>query len=177
MPVRQAPDFIEDTAVCICRKRKLKHNIRCQKSRDAKSCVSQGGKAFVLSVFTACAYCCGLLGRRKILRLYWADAIKCIRKNQGYYKRSTKVETQNLASHKQGKHLFVSVFIASVYCNGLIGRRKILRLYWADAIKYIRKKQGYYMRSTKVETQNFASHKEERHLFSAYSSHAYIAMD
>ena len=29
MPVRQAPDFIEDTAVCICRKRKLKHNIRC----------------------------------------------------------------------------------------------------------------------------------------------------
>ena len=29
----------------------------------------------------------------------------------------------------------------------------------------------------KVETQNLASHKEERHLFSAYSSHAYIAMD
>ena len=147
------------------------------KSRDAKSCVSQGGKAFFLSVFTACAYCCGLLGRRKILRLYWADAIKYIRKNQGYYTHSTKVETQNLASHKQGKHLFVSVFIASVYCNGLIGRRKILRLYWADAIKYIRKKQGYYMRSTKVETQNLASHKEERHLFSAYSSHTYIAMD
>ena len=88
------------------------------KSRDAKSCVSQGGKAFVLSVFTAC-----------------------------------------------------------VYCHGLIGRRKILRLYWADAIKYIRKNQGYYTHSTKVETQNLASHKEERHLFSAYSSHAYIAMD
>ena len=30
MPVRQAPDFIEDTAGYICRKRKLKHNIRCQ---------------------------------------------------------------------------------------------------------------------------------------------------
>jgi hypothetical protein len=76
------------------------------KSRDEKFCVSQGGKAFVLSVFTACVYCHGLIGRRKILRLYWADAIKCIRKNQGYYKCSTKVETQNLASHKKGTHLF-----------------------------------------------------------------------
>ena len=88
------------------------------KSRDAKSCVSQARKAFVLSVFTA-----------------------------------------------------------SVYCHGLIGRREILRLYWADAIKYIRKNQGYYMHSTKVETQDFASHKQGKHLFSAYSSHAYIAVD
>ena len=88
-----------------------------------------------------------------------------------------KVETQNFASHKEKRHLFLSVFIACVYCHGLIGRRKILRLYWADAIKYIRKNQRYYERSTKVETQNLASHKEERHLFSAYSSHAYIAMD
>ena len=88
-----------------------------------------------------------------------------------------KVETQNFASHKEKRHLFVSVFIASVYCNGLIGRRKILSLYWADAIKYIRKNQRYYKRSTKVETQNLASHKEERHLFSAYSSHVHIAMD
>ena len=87
-----------------------------------------------LSVFIACLHCNGLIGRRKILRLYWADAIKYIRKNQGYYTHSTKVETQNLASHKQGKHLFVSVFIASVYCNGLIGRRKILRLYRACAV-------------------------------------------
>ncbi len=28
MPVRQVPDFIEDTVVCICRKRNFKHNIR-----------------------------------------------------------------------------------------------------------------------------------------------------
>ena len=76
------------------------------KSRDAKSCVSQGGKAFFLSVFIACLHCHGLIGRRKILRLYWADAIKYIRKNQGYYMHSTKVETQDFASHKQGKHLF-----------------------------------------------------------------------
>ena len=34
-----------------------------------------------------------------------------------------------------------------------------------------------YAQMEKVETQNFASHKEERHLFSAYSPHAYIAMD
>ena len=45
------------------------------KSRDAKFCVSQGGKAFVLSVFIACVYCYGLIGRRKILRLYWACAV------------------------------------------------------------------------------------------------------
>ena len=29
----------------------------------------------------------------------------------------------------------------------------------------------------KVETQNLASHKQGKHLFPAYSSHAYIAMD
>ena len=37
MPVRQAPDFIEDTAVCICRKRKLKHNIRCQQKVETQN--------------------------------------------------------------------------------------------------------------------------------------------
>ena len=78
----------------------------------------------------------------------------------------------------QARNTFVlSVFIACLHCNGLIGRRKILRLYWADAIKYIRKNQGYYMHSTKVETQDFASHKQGKHPFSAYSSHAYIAVD
>ena len=75
------------------------------------------------------------------------------------------------------KHLFSAYSSHARYCHGLIVRRKILRLYWADAIKYIRKNQGYYMHSTKVETQNFASHKQGKHLFSAYSSHAYIAMD
>ena len=28
MPVRQTPDFIEDTVIYICRKRNFKHNIR-----------------------------------------------------------------------------------------------------------------------------------------------------
>ena len=108
------------------------------KSRDAKSCVSQVGKAFFLSVFIACLHCNGLIGRRKILRLYWADAIKYIRKNQGYYMHSTKVETQNFASHNQIKQLF-TVFIASVYCHGLIVRRKILRLYRACAVEQVMK--------------------------------------
>ena len=117
------------------------------KSRDAKSCVSQGKKASVLSVFTASVYCNGLIGRRKILRLYWADAIKYIRKNQRYYTRSTKVETQNLASHK-GKSIYSSAYNCLQDCYGVDGRRKILRLY----------KQG-------------------KHLFPAYSPHAYIAMD
>ena len=76
------------------------------KSRDAKSCVPQARKAFVLSVFIASVYCHGLIVRRKILRLYRADAIEYITKNKGYHTHSTKVETQNLASHKQGKHLF-----------------------------------------------------------------------
>ena len=52
-----------------------------------------------------------------------------------------KVETQNLASHKERKHLFLSVFTASVYCNGLIGRRKILRLYWACAVEQVMKER------------------------------------
>ena len=50
------------------------------------------------------------------------------------YAQMEKVETQNFASHKEKRHLFLSVFIASVYCYGLIGRRKILRLYWACAV-------------------------------------------
>ena len=51
--------------------------------------------------------------------------------------RSTKVETQNFASHKQGKAFVLSVFIACAYCYGLIGRRKILRLYWACAVERV----------------------------------------
>ncbi len=46
------------------------------KSRDAKSCVSQARNAFVLSVFTASVYCHGLIVRRKILRLYRACAVE-----------------------------------------------------------------------------------------------------
>ena len=41
-------------------------------SRDAKSCVSQGINAIVYSSGIACVCCCGLDGRRKILRLYRA---------------------------------------------------------------------------------------------------------
>ena len=103
------------------------------KSRDAKSCVSQERNTFVLSVFIASAYCHGLLGRRKILRLYWADAIKYIRKNQGYYTRSTKVETQNLASHKE-ESIYSSAYNCLQDCYGVDGRRKILRLYRACAV-------------------------------------------
>ena len=84
------------------------------KSRDAKSCVSQARKAFVLSVFTASVYCHGLDVRRKILRLYRADAIEYITKNKGYHTHSTKVETQNLASHKQRKQLF-SPYLSHAY--------------------------------------------------------------
>ena len=43
--------------------------------RDAKSCVSRGRKAYVLSVFIACACWYGQDGRRKILRLYLAECI------------------------------------------------------------------------------------------------------
>ena len=59
------------------------------KSRDAKSCVSQGGKAFFLSVFTASVYCHGLIVRRKILRLYRADSIEHVmrgREMRGAYR-------------------------------------------------------------------------------------------
>ena len=52
------------------------------KSRDAKSCVSQGGKAFFLSVFIASVYCHGLIVRRKILRLYWACAVEQVMKER-----------------------------------------------------------------------------------------------
>ena len=35
----------------------------------------------------------------------------------------------------------------------------------------------HYSLAAKVETQNLASHKQGKHLFPAYSPHAYIAMD
>jgi len=143
------------------------------KSRDAKSCVSQERNTFVLSVFIASVYCHGLIGRRKILCLYWADAIKYIRKNQGYYMHSTKVETQDFASHKQGKHLFSAYSSHARYCQGLIGRRKILRLYWACAVERVmrgRKMRGayrdawIYSYSSKKSLQNkFSKQKLQRH--------------
>ena len=45
----------------------------------------------------------------------------------------TKVETQNLASHKQGCAINKCEICLSLL-SFLLGRRKILRLYWADAI-------------------------------------------
>ena len=45
----------------------------------------------------------------------------------------TKVETQNLASHKQGRAINRCEICLSLP-RFLLGRRKILRLYWADAI-------------------------------------------
>ena len=52
------------------------------KSRDAKSCVSQARKASVLSTFIACVYCHGLIVRRKILRLYRACAVEQVMKER-----------------------------------------------------------------------------------------------
>ena len=66
-----------------------------------------------------------------------------------------KVETQDFASHKEGvqisgviicmingailashkeKSIYSSAYNCLLDCNGVDGRRKILRLYWADAI-------------------------------------------
>ncbi len=69
-----------------------------------------------------------------------------------------KVETQDFASHEEGvqfsrviiyminsailashegKSIYSSAYNCLLDCNGVDGRRKILRLYWADAvIKY-----------------------------------------
>ena len=45
----------------------------------------------------------------------------------------SKVETQNLASHKQRCAIGLGEYMA-VVAAVFLGRRKILRLYWADAI-------------------------------------------
>ena len=43
-------------------------------------------------------------------------------------------ETQDFASLQVGKTFIVNTLFVCVYCNGLDGRRKILRLYRAVAI-------------------------------------------
>ena len=75
-----------------------------------------------------------------------------------HYALAAKVETQNLASHEEGvqfsrviiyminsailasheeKSIYSSAYNCLLDCNGVDGRRKILRLYWAGAvIKY-----------------------------------------
>ena len=73
-------------------------------SRDAKSCVSRGKNVYIASGIIACGYCYGKDGRRKILRLYWACAIEWMMRIKGWYTLATKVETQNLASHKGEMH-------------------------------------------------------------------------
>ena len=47
--------------------------------------------------------------------------------------RSTKVETQNFASH-EGKSIYSSAYNCLQDCYGVDGRRKILRLYKACAV-------------------------------------------
>ena len=44
-----------------------------------------------------------------------------------------KVETQDFASHKE-KSIYSSAYNCLLDCNGVDGRRKILRLYWAGAV-------------------------------------------
>ena len=66
------------------------------------------------------------LGRRKILRLYKADAINKTVINQ--------VETQNFASHKRVFRKPMRYNISHLIMLLFLGRRKILRLYKADAI-------------------------------------------
>ena len=72
-----------------------------------------------------------------------------------HYALMKKVETQNLASHEEGvqfsrviiyminsaifashegKSIYSSAYNCLLDCYGEDGRRKILRLYWADAI-------------------------------------------
>ena len=50
-----------------------------------------------------------------------------------HYALAAKVETQDFASHKE-KSIYSSAYNCLLDCNGVDGRRKILRLYWADAI-------------------------------------------
>ncbi len=72
-----------------------------------------------------------------------------------HYALAAKVETQNLASHEEGvqfsrviiyminsailashkgKSIYSSAYNCLLDCNGVDGRRKILRLYWAGAV-------------------------------------------
>ena len=72
----------------------------------------------------------GLIGRRKILRLYWLAHCDSIARKMISYHRTAIVETQNLASHEGGTHLSSAYYSVVRVGDGLIGRRKILRLYW-----------------------------------------------
>ena len=45
--------------------------LRCNESRDAKSCVSQANNAYIFMVLLLLPCSDGLLVRREILRLYW----------------------------------------------------------------------------------------------------------
>ena len=50
-----------------------------------------------------------------------------------HYALMKKVETQDFASHKE-KSIYSSAYNCLLDCNGVDGRRKILRLYWAGAV-------------------------------------------
>ena len=81
-------------------------------SRDAKSCVSQGRSAFIISILQCIKVGDGIIGRRKILRLYRRTPLLFIAREMISYRRTAIVETQNLASHKGEVHLSSAYYSA-----------------------------------------------------------------
>ena len=136
--------------------------MRRWKSRDAKFCVSQARmrnklrrlcachycgfcpgdarNAFITSISLYALYCHGLLVRRKILRLYWAGAIESVSIKSiiipaVHQSRDAKFCVSQ--ARIRNKHMRLCAFHCWVF---LLVRRKILRLYLADAIIIINSK-------------------------------------
>ena len=101
---------------------------------DARFCVSTGGICCYCQRIIEWVYWRGLDVRRKILQRNRAVAVGYDGCFHGLYSLRTKSRDARFCVSRGGICCYCQRFIEWVCWYGLLGRRKILRLYWADAV-------------------------------------------
>ena len=105
--------------------------------RDAKFCVSRAMAAYFRRHIITHTHCADLIGRRKILHLYFSYSTNYNQHFSPIITMRQPVETQNLASHEQWQHtsdgILLFIHIALTYsgdarfCVSTFADRNLLR--------------------------------------------------
>ena len=99
-------------------------------SGDAKFCVSRAMTAYYRRHIITHTHCADLLGRRKILRLYFSYRTNSNQHSSPYHhiapaSRDAKSCVSRAMTAYYRRHIIIHT-----HCADLLGRRKILRLYF-----------------------------------------------
>ena len=99
-------------------------------SRDAKSCVSRAMTAYHHRHIIIHTHCADLLGRRKILRLYFSSNTNSNQHSSPYHHIAPASRDAKSCVSRAMTAYYRQHIIIHTYCADLLGRRKILRLYF-----------------------------------------------